>query len=165
MVTEVLAARLVQKAPQLEQIAAAETKAWQATEAAAEASVPATAVLAPGTVLETVPPGSLLGLGDEASLWGIDEAAKLQYIKINRYMTPMKIPLQAHPSKGQGSPTTISFHYPLSDYSKWLYEAGFVIDLIEEWISDKVSTGKTARMENRSREEFPLFLAIRAIKT
>jgi len=75
VVTEVIAARVVQEAPQLEKIAAAETKAWEATEAAAEAAVPANSVLPPNTVLETVPPGSLLGLVDEEPLWGIDATA------------------------------------------------------------------------------------------
>jgi hypothetical protein len=73
--TEFLATRIAKTAPALEKIAAAETKAWQATEAAAQAAVPANAVLAPATVLETVPPGALLGLADEGSLWGIDAAA------------------------------------------------------------------------------------------
>jgi len=98
------------------------------------------------------------------SSWGIDETNKMQYRRINRYMSPLKIPLQAHPSKGQDSPSTWSFHHPLSSYSKWLKETGFTIESIEEWISDKVSTGGAARMENRSREEFPLFLAIQANK-
>ena len=45
-----------------------------------------------------------------------------------------------------------------------LQQAGFVIQLIEEWGSDKSSVGSAARMENRSRQEFPLFLALKAIK-
>jgi ubiquinone/menaquinone biosynthesis C-methylase UbiE len=98
------------------------------------------------------------------SSWGIDEAKKTQYRRIERYQTPMQIPIQAHPSKGESSPETWSFHHSLSDYSLWLSQAGFHIDLIEEWCSDKVSTGKMAKMENRSREEFPLFMTIRAIK-
>lgn len=98
------------------------------------------------------------------SSWGIDETNKLQYRRINRYMSPLKIPLQAHPSQGERSASTLSFHHPLSTYTRWLKEAGFVIELMEEWISDKTSTGKAARMENRSREEFPLFLTILAKK-
>jgi ubiquinone/menaquinone biosynthesis C-methylase UbiE len=98
------------------------------------------------------------------SSWKVDEAQKIQYRRIDRYSSPMKFPIQAHPSKGQQSATTWSFHYPIADYSRWLYEAGFAIELIEEWHSNKVSTGKVAKMENRSREEFPLFLAIRAVK-
>jgi len=39
-----------------------------------------------------------------------------------------------------------------------------VIANLEEWTSDKVSFGKSARSENRARREFPLFLAIKAVK-
>lgn len=94
------------------------------------------------------------------SSWKVDEENKIQYRRIDRYMSPMKIPIQAHPSKGQKSVNTLSFHHPLSDYSRWLKEARFSIDLIEEWCSDKVSEGGAAKMENRSRQEIPLFMAI-----
>jgi hypothetical protein len=77
----------------------------------------------------------------------------------------MKIPIQMHPGKGQSSSQTLSFHHSLSDYSRWLKEAGFTIDLIEEWCSNKVSEGRAAKMENRSRQEIPLFMAIVARKT
>lgn len=98
------------------------------------------------------------------SSWKVDEKQKVQYRRIDRYSSSLNIPIQAHPSKGEHSASTWSFHYPLAAYSRWLFEAGFVIDLIEEWHSDKVSTGKAAKMENRSRSEIPMFMAIRAIK-
>lgn len=98
------------------------------------------------------------------SSWKIDEIQKIQYRRIDRYSSPMNIPIQANPSKGEQSAATWSFHHSLADYSRWLNEAGFAIELIEEWHSNKVSTGKAAKMENRSRLEIPLFLAIRAIK-
>lgn len=98
------------------------------------------------------------------SSWGTDERQKLQYRRIDRYLSDMKIPIQANPSKKEQSQETWSFHHPLSSYSRWLKEAGFTIELIEEWCSDKVSTGKNAKMENRSREEIPLFMAILAKK-
>lgn len=98
------------------------------------------------------------------SSWKVDQENKIQYRRIDRYMTTMKIPIQAHPSKGEKSVQTLSFHHPLSAYSSWLQEAGFSIDLIEEWCSDKESEGKAAKMENRSRSEIPLFMAIAARK-
>jgi SAM-dependent methyltransferase len=100
------------------------------------------------------------------SSWGIDEQQKTQYRRIDRYCSDMKIPIQAHPGKKgpPGSTETWSFHHPLASYSQWLKRAGFQIALIEEWCSDKVSTGKNAKMENRSRSEIPLFMAILAIK-
>ncbi len=93
------------------------------------------------------------------SSWGIDAQKKLRYRRLDRYMTPLEVPITAHPSE-EKSEKTISFHYPLSTYVQWLYEAGFFIETIEEWCSDKVSTGKAAKMENFSRKEFPLFLTI-----
>ena len=98
------------------------------------------------------------------SSWGVDEAKKLQYRRIDRYLSPLKIPIQTHPGKQQASQETWSFHHPLSDYTRFLKEAGFAIELIEEWVSDKTSTGGHAKMENRSRAEFPLFLAILSYK-
>jgi len=99
------------------------------------------------------------------SSWGIDEAKKMQYRRIDRYFSSLKIPIQAHPSQKEKSVQTLSFHYSLSTISSWLKETGFLIESIEEWCSDKKSTGKAAAMENRARSEFPLFLTLSAIKT
>lgn len=98
------------------------------------------------------------------SSWGVDEQKKMQYRRIEKYMSPMKIPIQMHPGKKEKSEETWSFHHPLGDYTLWLKKAGMVIEEIQELCSDKESTGKAAKMENRSREEFPLFLLISAIK-
>lgn len=98
------------------------------------------------------------------STWQVDEEKKIQYRRIDRYASSMSVPISTHPSKGQQSVTTWSFHHPLSAYAKWLQEAGFVIETLEEWCSDKVSTGAAAKMENRSRAEIPLFLTIVAQK-
>jgi ubiquinone/menaquinone biosynthesis C-methylase UbiE len=97
------------------------------------------------------------------SSWGIDEGRKIQYRRIDKYMSPMQIPINMNPSD-RNSPITMSYHHPISDYSKMLKDAGFEIDLIEEWTSDKESEGRVAKMENRSRSEIPLFLAVRAVK-
>lgn len=97
------------------------------------------------------------------SSWGIDQEKKIQYRRIDRYHSSMKIPIQMHPGQKK-SAETWSFHHPLASYSQWLYQAGFDMEWMEEWYSDKVSTGSAARMENRSREEIPLFLAIRSKK-
>ncbi|MFC2049360.1 class I SAM-dependent methyltransferase [Chlamydiota bacterium] len=98
------------------------------------------------------------------SAWGVDAAKKLQYRRIDAYLSPQKIPIQMHPGKGKASETTWSFHHSISDFSKFLADAGFAILLIEEWVSDKTSTGHTAKMENRARAEFPLFLTFLAQK-
>ncbi|MBS0605906.1 MAG: class I SAM-dependent methyltransferase [Verrucomicrobia bacterium] len=98
------------------------------------------------------------------SHWEVDLNKKTQYRRIDLYMSSLKIPIQTHPSQQNGSPSTWSFHRPLSVYSAALKQAGLMIDAIEEWCSDKQSSGKMAAMENRSRKEFPLFLALSAIK-
>lgn len=98
------------------------------------------------------------------SSWGIDEQKKLQYRRIDRYMTSLKIPIQTQPSKQELSQETWTFHFPLSYYTAQLKQAGFLLESIEEWCSDKKSTGKNAAMENRSRQEFPLFLTLVAKK-
>lgn len=99
------------------------------------------------------------------SSWGVDEAKKLQYRRIELYMSSLKIPIQAHPGKPSNETETLSFHWPLSQLTYWLREAGFLIVDIEEWCSDKESSGAKAKMENRARLEFPLFMSILAKKT
>lgn len=98
------------------------------------------------------------------SAWGVEESKKLQYRRIDSYLSPQKIPIQMHPGKGKASTTTWSFHHSISDFSRFLADAGFAILLIEEWASDKTSTGPSAKMENRARAEFPLFLTFLAQK-
>lgn len=95
------------------------------------------------------------------SSWGIDEYSKIQYRRENIYMSPLKIPITMHPGQGN-SPLTWSFHEPISAYTEMLADNHFVIEKMEEWTSDKESVGRVGRMENRSRAEFPLFLAISA---
>lgn len=96
--------------------------------------------------------------------WGVDEAAKLQYRRLNVYMNPLKIPIQTHPSQGETSALTFSYHYPLSAYFGWLKKEGFQVCDLQEWISDKKSEGTKAKMEDRARREIPLFLALVAIR-
>lgn len=96
--------------------------------------------------------------------WDIDEQMKLQYRRINSYMSAQEIPIQTHPGKGKESETTYSYHHPISTYSNWLQKQKFSIISIEEWCSDKKSEGAKARMEDRARKEIPLFLAILASK-
>lgn len=98
------------------------------------------------------------------SSWQVDHEKKIQYRRLDRYASSLKIPIMTHPSKQQESPTTWTFHHSLATYSQWLHESGFVIEQLLEWCSDKVSEGAAAKMENRSREEFPLFLTIVAKK-
>lgn len=97
--------------------------------------------------------------------WGSDPQTKQQFRWINRYLSPLKIPITMNPGskQSQSLKTTWSFHHSLADYSALFQEAGFTISLIEEWTSNKESVGKAAKMENRARSEFPLFMAIKLV--
>lgn len=99
--------------------------------------------------------------------WGIDEQTKQQYRWVNRYFSTLKIPIVMNPGKATvqtEKKVTWSFHRPLQDYVHMLADAGFVVTNLEEWNSDKESEGKDAKMENRARNEFPLFLTLVARK-
>lgn len=97
------------------------------------------------------------------SAWGVDSQNKIQYRRIDRYMTGIEIPISTNPGKFQKSEITWSFHTPLSKYSQILFENGFLIEKIEEWVSEKKSTGPMAKMEDRARNEIPMFMAIVAV--
>lgn len=92
--------------------------------------------------------------------WGEDTARKLQYRRIDRYKSPMKIPIDMHPGQRQRQ-LTWTYHRPLETYVNLAAQNGFAIDALEEWISDKSSEGKFAKMENLARSEIPMFMAIR----
>ena len=94
------------------------------------------------------------------SHWGMDESAKIQYRRLNLYMSPLEIPIQVQP--GRNTTTTFSYHFPLSSITHWLNQEHLAITAMEEWCSDKKSEGSCAKMEDRARREFPLFLAILA---
>lgn len=96
--------------------------------------------------------------------WGINEQSKQQYRWVTRYLSALSIPIAMHPGKKDGWDTW-SFHLPLSTYTSYLAEAGFVVEKLEEWASDKKSApGPNARREDLARDEIPLFMTIVARK-
>lgn len=92
------------------------------------------------------------------SSWGKDDARKLQYRRIDRYMTEMEIPIAMQPSKGAKTETTYSYHHNLTFFSTIFSKHGFVIQEMQELCSNKKSEGGAKKMEDRAREEFPLFM-------
>lgn len=98
------------------------------------------------------------------SSWEFLEDHQGQYRRIDRYFSPFKSILKTHPSKQELSPTTSSYHWPLTDYISFLKEAHFVVDDLVEICSNKKSYGKAAKSENFARKEFPLFMMISARK-
>jgi len=97
--------------------------------------------------------------------WRWDESRKLMFREEARYLTPLKIPIDMRPFKTPGQRLTWTYHRPIQDYVNGLAAAGLWVNALEEWPSHKVSQpGPASRGENRAREEFPLFLALRAVK-
>lgn len=94
--------------------------------------------------------------------WEIDPKNKLEYRRINRYLSPLKIPINMNPSD-KNSEHTWSYHFSLSELSSILKKSNLLISEIQEWSSGKESRGRNAKMENRARSEFPLFMAIECI--
>ncbi|MFA7301502.1 MAG: class I SAM-dependent methyltransferase [Candidatus Shapirobacteria bacterium] len=87
-----------------------------------------------------------------------------QFRIIDNYMTPLEIPIESSPFDKKNNELSYSYHYPLSFYSEILFDNGFVIEKIEEWVSPKKSTGIKAEIEDKARNEIPLFMAIVASK-
>jgi len=98
------------------------------------------------------------------SYWDINENNKLQSRAISTYMSEMTIPIYNRPFKSRQSVSTNYYHLPLSSYFSFLKEAGFLVENIHEWVSNKISEGKNKKMEDRARKEIPLFLCIEAKK-
>lgn len=96
--------------------------------------------------------------------WGWDESKKMQYRRIDSYMTQSEIPIQMNPGDNPKL-KTFSYHRPITTYISELVSAGFIIDGIEELTSHRVSdSGPRAKAENRTRNEIPMFMTIRARK-
>ncbi|MEL6524832.1 MAG: class I SAM-dependent methyltransferase, partial [Chloroflexota bacterium] len=88
--------------------------------------------------------------------WGYEKDRKLQYRRIDRYLSPLKIPMKQH-KRG----TTISFHRPLSEYINTLGRYGLLVDKLDEITTYEDGKNKA---ERRANDEIPLFMLIRARK-
>lgn len=97
------------------------------------------------------------------SSWGW-EGDKVQYRRIDQYMTESKTEIAMHPGNRK-SETTVSFHRPLQVYFKTFKKNGLAVTGLEEWISNKKSEpGPRAKAEDKARKEIPLFMMVEAIK-
>lgn len=100
----------------------------------------------------------------KSSYWGYDDSKRVQFRRVDRYLSESKEEIVMHPG-AKVSEKTISYHHPLQWYVKHLAKSGLLIDRMEEWISHKTSdSGPRANAENRARKEIPLFLYLRAKK-
>ena len=94
--------------------------------------------------------------------WGFDEGRKLQFRRVDSYLTPMAVPMK---SLGGGPPTR-SFHRPISAYVNALAHRGFITDGMLELpdLPPDRRPGKAARADERAQAEIPIFLGLRAIR-
>jgi ubiquinone/menaquinone biosynthesis C-methylase UbiE len=100
----------------------------------------------------------------QSSDWGFDEIKKVQYRKVEKYMSEQIIKIQMNPGK-KDSQITVSFHRPLQYYFKAFNKAGFCVTRLEEWISHKASEkGPRQAAEDKARKEIPLFMCIELLK-
>lgn len=99
--------------------------------------------------------------------WGWQAERRLQYRRIDRYLTPLSVPMKAHAERERG--TTISFHRPLQTYINTLASNGLLVDAMKEVSAPqfgKIPSERSSRVkaEQTASQEIPLFLGLRAIK-
>lgn len=94
--------------------------------------------------------------------WGWDEDRKLQFRRVDRYLTPLPVPLKPYPGQ---TGVSRSFHRPLHEYINTLAQNGLWVDQFQEIPTYKTSVpGLNSKAENMANQEIPLFLALRARK-
>jgi ubiquinone/menaquinone biosynthesis C-methylase UbiE len=94
------------------------------------------------------------------SSWGIDDTEKIQYRRVDAYMSEQEVTIDMTPGNTVKKITTMTYHRPLQVYAKAFSKHGFAIMKIEEWISHRKSEGPHAKMEDTARKEIPLFMCL-----
>ncbi len=94
----------------------------------------------------------------KVSSWQWDEKEKVQYRRMDEYLSEAKLEIDMHPGQNK-SEKTISFHRPLQWYFKMLRKNNLGVVKCEEWVSHRQPTqGPRFAAEDKARKEFPLFL-------
>jgi ubiquinone/menaquinone biosynthesis C-methylase UbiE len=96
--------------------------------------------------------------------WGWDEGRKLQYRRVDRYLTPLPVPMTRDTRKGAIS--TRSFHRPVSAYVNGMAAHGLLLDRMLEVPAHRANSPPPAseKATEFARQEIPLLLALRARK-
>lgn len=99
------------------------------------------------------------------SHWGWDADQKIQFRRLDSYRTPLEIPITTHPGKDTGERTAFH-HRTLADLLTALGQGGLAVTACEELYSHRRSqaTGPFSKAEHRAAQEFPLFLAVKAVR-
>jgi 23S rRNA-/tRNA-specific pseudouridylate synthase/SAM-dependent methyltransferase len=99
--------------------------------------------------------------------WDVPPATPRQYRRVDGYLSPVPREIVMNPgavANGKPAVTTVTHHRPLQQYVRGLADAGLLVDVLEEWPSQRTSQpGPRASEENRARREIPMFAAIRAV--
>ena len=94
--------------------------------------------------------------------WGWDEGRKLHFRRVDRYLTPLSVPMK---TLGRAKTTTRSFHRPLGDYINGLSAAGLMVERMAEIPAHKLELPHSSvQASHRARQEIPLFLGLQARK-
>jgi ubiquinone/menaquinone biosynthesis C-methylase UbiE len=95
--------------------------------------------------------------------WGYDPNRKLRYRRVDRYLTPLPVPMKAYDGAETG--VTRSFHRPLQAYINGLVTAGCLVEQMREIpVRAVLGASKNNRAEQLANAEIPLFLALRGSK-
>lgn len=108
-----------------------------------------------------------------ATAWGwiTDERTRqpVQFRRVDQYMSERTQEIVMNPGQVSSGATAIkthTHHRPMSSYVTSMGKNGLLVDTIEEWSSKRESEpGPRAKAENTAREEIPMFMAIRAIRS
>ena len=97
--------------------------------------------------------------------WGWDADQKIQFRRLDSYGTPLEIPITTHPGKASGE-QTVFYHRPLAELLSAIGKAGLATTACEELYSHRRSqaTGPFSKAEHAAAQEFPLFIALQAVK-
>lgn len=90
--------------------------------------------------------------------WGWDEQRRLQYRRLDSYMSRLAVPMQPYPG---GTGTTRSYHRPLGAYIEALGNARLAVTAMREVTG--LEAASATRAERRAAAEFPLFLGLKAV--
>jgi SAM-dependent methyltransferase len=99
------------------------------------------------------------------SHWGWDGDQKIQYRRVESYRSALEIPITTHPGKNSGEQTFFR-HRPLAEILTSLGSGGLAVTACEELHSHRrsQSNGPFSRAEHKAAEEFPLFIALKAVR-
>lgn len=96
--------------------------------------------------------------------WGWDDDRRLQYRRIDSYLSPQTVPVRP---VARGRPGSVTAHHlPMEAYVNGLVDIGFRIERLVEVPAYPgiVRKGHRSQAENRANREIPLLLGLRAVR-